>query len=91
MFIYNFKINAKRTKRILLVLLFLLLTLLFIWLGSRYFLDDQFFLKDDPCQDESNCNVTSDNYTDVLKIVHDDLEKYIRTKNSFYWLCISFI
>lgn len=31
--------------------------------------------------------LTRENYTNILKQVHDNIDTYIRTKNFFFWLC----
>ena len=83
MFICNLKINSKRLKRIGFTIGIILLAILLIFVCTKFFHTDLFFVNGDTCTDDSMCEVTSDNYTDVLKIVHDHLDEYIGQKIHF--------
>lgn len=83
MFICNFKINSKKMKKVGFVLILLAILLFVIFLSIKIFHIDQIFIQDDSCIDDSVCQVTTDNYTDILKIVHDNLDEYVGQKIHF--------
>lgn len=78
MFIYNFKINSNFLLKFLLILL--LLTVLSIVSFSVYKL---FFCSSYSTNNSTIYPLTSANYTNVLKAVHDDLDNYVGQQISF--------
>lgn len=78
MFIYNFKINSNFLLKFLLILL--LLTVLSIVSFSVYKL---FFSSSYSTNNSTIYPLTSANYTNVLKAVHDDLDNYVGQQISF--------
>ena len=78
MFKYNFKINSNFLLKFLLILL--LLTVLSIVSFSVYKL---FFSSSYSTNNSTIYPLTSANYTNVLKAVHDDLDHYVGQQISF--------
>ena len=81
MFVYNFKFNAKKIVKILFILVSLLVTIYFI-VSTYKIYNNSFKIKND-IQDPDIINLTADNYTNVLKCVHDDLNTYVGKKICF--------
>ncbi len=78
MFVCNLKVNAKRIKKILFIIGLILLAFVIIFICTKVFHTDFFFHKGSSCAtDNTVCEITNDNYTDVLKVVHDHLEDYV--------------
>ena len=86
MFIYNFKFNGKLFTKILFVIIGLIVTGYF--LISAYKIYSNSFKVKDNQDDENIINITTDNYTNVLKTVHDDLDSYIGKNICFCRLCL---
>jgi len=81
MFIYNIKFNFKK----LLIIFSIVLMALFIFATYKIFSNvsfGDFKIKDKEDIKTAPINVTSDNYTDILKIVYDNTNTYIGTKVS---------
>lgn len=87
MFVYNFKVNRTSIFKCILIIAALIFIILFgiavyrivsASLGST----NDFKVNDSIFQGEV-ASLTVDNYTDVLKMVHDDLDTYIGQKIKF--------
>lgn len=87
MFVYNFKVNRTSIFKCILIIAALIFIILFgiavyrivsASLGST----NDFKVNDSIFQGEV-ASLTADNYTDVLKMVHDDLDTYIGQKIKF--------
>lgn len=79
MFVFNLKVNSNLVLKLFLA--FLLIIVLGIVGISVYRL---FFLSPDSCTDNSEIySLSSDNYTNVLKAVHENIDTYIGQKITF--------
>ena len=87
MFVYNFKVNRTSIFKCILIIAALIFIILFgiavyrivsASLGGT----NNFKVNDSIFQGEV-ASLTADNYTDVLKMVHDDLDTYIGQKIKF--------
>ena len=81
MFIYNLKFNGKFFTKILFIIIGLIVTAYFLISAWKIY-SNCFKVKDVQTQ-ENVINITADNYTNVLKTVHENLESYIGKKICF--------
>lgn len=81
MFIYNVKINGKAIVKILFVIIAILITIYFCI--SAYKIYNNSFKVKDKMQDPDIMYLTAENYTNVLKAVHDDVDSYVGKKICF--------
>jgi len=91
MFIYNIKINGKAIVKILFVIIAIAVTIYFC--VSAYKIYNNSFKIKDEMQEPDIINLTVENYTNVLKAVHDDIDSYIGKKicfNGYVYRCIDF-
>lgn len=85
MFVYNFKVNRTSIFKIFLIIVSIVFIILFGIAVYRIVsgnLDKNFIVNDDIFQGDV-ATLTTDNYTDVLKMVHNDLDTYIGQKINF--------
>ena len=75
MFIYNFKFNGKVLIKIIFIIISCIVTLYFLISAWRIY-SSCFKVKDEQI-DENIINIDSNNYTNVLKAVHENLDSYI--------------
>lgn len=81
MFIYNLKFNGKLITKIIFVIIGLIVTAYFLISAWKIY-NNSFKIRDK--QKESNViNITADNYTNILKTVHDDIDSYVGKKICF--------
>ena len=81
MFVYNINFNGKRLVKVLFV--FISITITIYFLMSAYKIYNNSFKVRDQTQEPDVINITDDNYTNILKAVHDDTETYIGKKICF--------
>ena len=81
MFIYNIKINGKVIIKVLFILIALAITIYFC--VSAYKIYNNSFKVKDEIQEPDVMYLTAENYTNVLKSVHDDIDSYIGKKICF--------
>lgn len=81
MFIYNFKFNGKALVKILLILVAIAVTLYFVI--SAYKIYHNSFKVKDEMDENKTMNLTAENYTNILKAVHDDIDSYVGKKICF--------
>lgn len=86
--IYNFKVNkTKLTKILLLVFIFICLIILFLSLFNLFTkvknYKNENFVVNDSFSISSNKEIPSNQYTNVLKAVHDNLDNYIGKEITF--------
>ena len=81
MFIYNIKINGKAIAKILFVIISIIITIYFCL--SAYNIYNNSFKVKDQIENSDVINITSQNYTNILKSVHDDINSYIGKKICF--------
>lgn len=77
MFIYNVKINGSRFFKIFFTIVVIFMALLFVFGMYKIFGNASNNFKVSDKQKESIIEINSNNYTNVLKTVHDDLNSYI--------------
>lgn len=85
MFVYNLKLNRTSIFKILLVITIIVFVTLFgiaVYRIVSTSLNKSFKVNDSILQGEV-ATLTSDNYTDVLKMVHNDLNTYLGQKIKF--------
>ena len=81
MFIYNIKINGKAIAKILFVIISIIITIYFCL--SAYNIYNNSFKVKDQIENSDVINITSQNYTNILKSVHDDIDSYVGKKVCF--------
>lgn len=82
MFIYNIKINGKKLAKIVLVCMTIIILCLLFLIGKSIFKGESFSLSRENREVEVQ-EIAPQNYTNVLKEVHDDLDTYIGQKIRF--------
>lgn len=82
MFIYNFKVNGNKLGKILLAVL-LIIVLIITAIVCYRILIKPYFQTNDSLQEGSVQEITANNYTNVLKAVHDNPDNYIGQKIKF--------
>jgi uncharacterized repeat protein (TIGR03943 family) len=90
MFICNLKINKKNLVKFLLIIFIIIALVMFAWIFSKVFMEikeasskDSTTKVSDTIPSPEIANITSDNYTNILKEVHENMDKYIGQKISF--------
>ena len=83
MFIYNLKINGGISLKIIIVLLSLFMLIVFGISVYRIFFTSGKFEVNDRISAKEITEIEDDNYTNILKAVHDDLDSYIGMKIKF--------
>ncbi len=81
MFIYNLKLNGKLITKILFIIIGLIVTAYF--LISAWKIYSSCFKVKDEQKDNNIVNITANQYTNVLKTVHENLDSYIGKKICF--------
>lgn len=81
MFIYNVKINGKQVVKILFAIIAIAVTIYF--LVSAYKIYNNSFKVKDEIKEPDVMYLTAENYTNILKAVHDDIDSYIGKKICF--------
>ena len=81
MFICNCKVNAKLITKILFVIICLIVTIYFL-ISVWNIYNNSFKVKDE-IKDENIINITSKNYTNILKCVHENIDDYVGEKICF--------
>lgn len=84
MFVCNFKLDKKVIKYIVITLIVLIMVGVFIIVGYRFVKS----ISKVTVNDETNYNnefieINSNNYTDILKDSHDNIDKYVGKKIKF--------
>lgn len=82
MFIYNLKLNGNKLSKIFLVTLFILVILITILVCYRIF-GNIFFKTNDVEKNIKLQELTTSNYTNVLKAVHENIDEYIGQRIKF--------
>lgn len=82
MFIYNFRINGSKVFKVIFTFLTLLLIFILVLVTYKIFYGAK--NNTEACSPKNNVfNIQSQNYTNVLKSVHDDIDNYINMKINF--------
>ena len=82
MFVYNFKIDGTKTFRIIVIFI-ILIALLVLSISVYNFYYKSKFLLTDNLPSNSVANINSNNYTNVLKQVYDDIDNYVGQSINF--------
>ena len=83
MFVCNLKINKNTIFKAFVCIIFIIVTLILIFTVYRLFNSNDFNIVNDDIKYEDINVLTANNYTNVLKTVHDNLDEYIGQKISF--------
>lgn len=83
MFIYNFKINGGIALKIIIVVLSIFMLIVFGISVYRIFFTSGRFKVNDRIEPKEVTEIQSDNYTNILQAVHQDLASYIGMKIKF--------
>ena len=82
MFICNFKINSNKIFKIFFTIITLLLIFILVFVTYKIFYGAK--NNSEACSPKNNVfNISPQNYTNVLKSVHDDIDTYIGKKINF--------
>ena len=81
MFVYNVKFNVKKLVKVLFVIIAIAVSLYFVI--SAYKIYNNSFKVKDEINEQNVIYLTAENYTNILKAVHDDPESYIGKKICF--------
>jgi len=83
MFIYNLKINGGIALKIIIVVLSIFMLIVFGISVYKIFFSNSRFQVNDRISTKEITEIDAENYTNILKAVHDDLESYIGMKIKF--------
>lgn len=83
MFIYNFKINSKNILKIVFIIAIIIAIIFFVISAIRIFNASNLFTINDEIPTEDICTITTSNYTNILKSVHENLSNYLGQKIEF--------
>ena len=81
MFIYNIKVNGKALIKILFIFIAIVITIYFCVSAYKIY-NNSFKVKDENSEPDV-MYLTSENYTNILKAVHDNAENYVGKKICF--------
>ena len=83
MFICNLKINGNKFLKYLVLTIIIFVILLFLFICFKIFNESR--LEKDNCTipNSSVTDITCENYTNILKAVHDNLDSYVGQKIHF--------
>lgn len=82
MFIFNVKVNGNKLGKFFLIALFVAVLIITLVVCCRIF-GNNFFKTNDSILKNDVQELTTSNYTNVLKSVHDDLNTYVGQKIKF--------
>jgi len=91
MFIYNIKINGKVLVKAIFLLIAIIVTIYFC--VSAYKIYNNSFKIRDEIQEPDVMYLTAENYTNILKAIHEDVDSYIGKKicfTGYVYRCIDF-
>lgn len=83
MFIYNFKINGGLALKVIIVLLSIFMLVVFGFSIYKIFFTSGKFVVNDKIKPKEITEIQTENYTNILKAVHDDPDSYIGMKIGF--------
>ena len=81
MFVYNINFNGKRLVKIIFVFIAIAITIYFVIAAYKIY-NNSFKVRDQTYEPDI-INITTENYTNILKAVHDDTQNYIGKKICF--------
>ncbi len=83
MFIYNIKVNGGIVLRIIIVLLSIFMLIVFGFSIYKIFFTSGKFVVNDKMKMDKVTEIQTENYTNILKAVHDNPDSYIGMKINF--------
>ena len=88
MFICNFKVNKKKIVKFFILIASIIVLIMLAVIISKVFnevqeIENENNIVSDTIPSPDIAELTAENYTDILKEVHEDLETYIGQKISF--------
>lgn len=83
MFIYNISLNRKKYFKIFCILVVILLIIMFCVGVYKICSKSAYFKLSDSVKNSDVVDIAPNNYTNILKAVHEDLDSYIGTKIHF--------
>lgn len=75
MFVWNIKLNGKKLVKIFLVIIAIAITIYFAI--SAYMIYSNSFKVKDETINRNTINISTNDYTNILKAVHDDIDSYV--------------
>lgn len=81
MFVYNIKFNGKALVKLLFVIVAIAVTIYFVASAWKIY-NNSFKVKDEIAEPDV-MQLTAENYTNILKSVHDDIDSYVGKKICF--------
>ena len=83
MFVFNFKINGNKTAKIFMAILCVIILIITLFICYKVIFNNFFKTNDNYLPDDSVYTLTSQNYTNVLQNVHNDVDTYVGQKIKF--------
>ena len=83
MFIYNLKVNGGLALKIIIVILSIFMAVVFGFSIYKIFFTSGKFLINDKIEKQDITKIKTENYTNILKAVHDNPDSYIGMKINF--------
>ena len=83
MFIYNLKVNGGAALKIIIVILSIFMLGVFGFSVYKIFFTSGKFIVNDKMKKQDITEIQTENYTNILKAVHDDPDSYIGMKVEF--------
>lgn len=83
MFIYNLKVNGGAALKIIIVILSIFMLGVFGFSVYKIFFTSGKFIVNDKMKKQDITEIQTENYTNILKAVHDDPDSYIGIKVNF--------
>jgi len=83
MFICNFKVNSKNILKLAFIIAIIIAIMFFIISTIKIFKASNVFTTNDELPNKGIYTITSSNYTNVLKSVHENLDTYVGQKIQF--------
>ena len=75
MFVWNIKLNGKKLVKIFLVIIAIAITIYFAI--SAYMIYSNSFKVKDETINTNTINISTNDYTNILKAVHDDIDSFL--------------
>ena len=76
MFVYNIKFNGKGLVKIIFIIIAIIITIYFA-ISAYMIYTNSFEVKDETENNTNAINISANNYTNILKSVHDDIDSYV--------------
>ena len=86
MFIYNLKVNGGLALKIIIVILSIFMAVVFGFSIYKIFFTSGKFLINDKIEKQDITEIKTENYTNILKAVHDNPDSYIGMITPYAWM-----